>query len=378
MPYLKHICLINSFLFFNFFLNGMEIDKSRLVYLKEFKPWKNSHIAYTSNDENGKVDTNFANMVMAHCPQDLQNKIKYYKELIKKRDDSLPNEKNISRSKWFPILLTGQTGCGKTTLAKVLAAQMEVPYTCVATPALPTESEGEALKRLNEIFEDKFSSDQPHVLILDELSGLTNRHKNNNNPDQGLVEKFKQLLKQSETFDRQKVLVIATLCAQARIPRYLLFSFMIEDIPSPDFEQRKALVNFYVPTAHALLSKKLEGFLKELQGRTPREIKDLLEDAMLSVAIRKRAQNSLENNTDVTIEDLYASLEDFREIERKIIPRHPMLSNIANEVGPHMRWIIPMAITIYCTAKFKDVGFQHCLSWFHLRGIIDSVIKDIK
>lgn len=363
---------MNSILFFNCFLGGMEIDEHGSVYLKEFRPSKNSYIAYTSYEEKGKVDPNFAKMVMAHCPQELQGLIKNYKQLISEYGAASTSEN------WLPILLTGPTGCGKTTLAKVLAAQMEVPYTCIATPALPTEIEGEAVSRLNTIFENAFTSGQPQVLIFDELSGLTNRHKNNNNPDRGLVEKFKELLEQSERFDRQKVLVIATICAQARLPRCLRFDFMITNIPSPDFDQRKALVNFYLPTAGTIPAKELEKFLKQLQGRTPREIKDLIEDAKFSVVNRNCTLNSSEDTGGVTLTDLYTSLEDFREIEKKIMPQYPMLLSVGNEIAPHMRWIIPMAITVYCTTKFKNATFQNCLSWFHLRGIIDSVLKDIQ
>lgn len=147
-------------------------------------------------------------------------------------------------SKRNGILLTGDPGNGKTTMAKALAGQLKLPIINVAFGTFASSWVGQTTERVMKVFDDA-EKQAPCVLFLDEIEAvLIDRSKVTNADSEG-PKTVSAMLKRLEDIRSSKVVVVAASNFLDRLDpaavREGRFDYKIE-VPSPDFQARKFLL----------------------------------------------------------------------------------------------------------------------------------------
>ena len=143
------------------------------------------------------------------------------------------------------ILLTGDPGNGKTTMAEALAGELKLPIINVAFGTFASSWVGQTTERVMKVFDDAIQQ-APCVLFLDEIEAvLIDRSKVANADSEG-PKTVSAMLKRLEDIRRSKVVVIAASNFLERLDPAAIregrFDYKIE-VPPPDFEARKFLLN---------------------------------------------------------------------------------------------------------------------------------------
>ncbi len=142
------------------------------------------------------------------------------------------------------ILLTGDPGNGKTTMAEALAGELKLPIINVAFGTFASSWVGQTTERVMKVFDDAIQQ-APCVLFLDEIEAvLIDRSKVTNADSEG-PKTVSAMLKRLEDIRQSKVVVIAASNFLERLDPAAIregrFDYKIE-VPTPDFEARKFLL----------------------------------------------------------------------------------------------------------------------------------------
>jgi transitional endoplasmic reticulum ATPase len=152
---------------------------------------------------------------------------------------------DTSGTKRNGIMLTGDPGNGKTTMAEALAGELRLPIINVAFGTFASSWVGQTTERVMKVFDDAIQQ-APCVLFLDEIEAvLIDRSKVANADSEG-PKTVSAMLKRLEDIRRSKVIVIAASNFLERLDPAAIregrFDYKIE-VPPPDFEARKFLLN---------------------------------------------------------------------------------------------------------------------------------------
>jgi len=163
--------------------------------------------------------------------------------LLKAGKEVLSNDPNSSKRNG--ILLTGDPGNGKTTMAEALAGELKLPIINVAFGSFASSWVGQTTERVMKVFDDAIQQ-APCVLFLDEIEAvLIDRSKVTNADSEG-PKTVSAMLKRLEDIRRSKVVVVAASNFLERLDPAAIregrFDYKIE-VPPPDFEARKYLLS---------------------------------------------------------------------------------------------------------------------------------------
>lgn len=173
--------------------------------------------------------------------------IKQYIALIKKfiaENASLLIKKALRKK----VIFAGSPGIGKSKLCMAIAEEHGIPYVFVSASSLANEYKNSGIANLDRLFTFLFKQLEQHkliILILDELSGLTDRYQNTYNSDIGMVEHFLTLLDKCENAN---LLIFVTINNVGRLPAPVRSRFQsaIFKIENPDLELRQDIIRFYL------------------------------------------------------------------------------------------------------------------------------------
>ncbi len=168
------------------------------------------------------------------------------------------------------ILLTGEPGNGKTSMAEALAGELKLPIIDVAIGNVQSMWIGETTQKVMKVFDDA-ERQAPCLLFIDEIEAVfVDRSKAMGN-DQEASKTVSAMLKRLEDIRRKKVVVVAATNFLDKLDpasiREGRFDYKIE-VPPPDFHARQHLlaaglksVNASVDTVGlARAAKRWEGF----------------------------------------------------------------------------------------------------------------------
>ncbi len=193
-----------------------------------------------SNDDSGVVNEaqiarkNFSNVVGME---------EFKARLLKAGLEVISND--AKSPKRNGILLTGDPGNGKTTMAEALAGELKLPIISVAFGTFASSWVGQTTERVMKVFDDAIAQ-APCVLFLDEIEAVMVDRSKVTNGDSEAPKTVSAMLKRLEDIRDSKVVVIGASNFLDRLDPAAIregrFDYKIE-VPPPDFEARKFLLN---------------------------------------------------------------------------------------------------------------------------------------
>ncbi len=238
------------------------------------------------------------------------------------------------------ILLTGEPGNGKTSMAEALAGELKLPIINVAFGNFQSMWIGETTQNVMKVF-DEAERQAPCVLFIDEIEALLIDRSRVSNADSEGPKTVSAILKRLEDIRKHKVVLVAASNFLARLDpasiREGRFDYKIE-VPAPDFEARKfmleaglkSVIHLVDSTGLERAAKRWEGFSVARIRAVANEVMDKLNDQKISkigfdeLADALRSLNAtkgdkLPENT-LTIEQLILE-PDMRSRMRKLANR---------------------------------------------------------
>lgn len=204
------------------------------------------------------------------------------------------------------LLLVGEPGTGKTTLANAISAQLKRKYAFVRAPLLGNEYKNSETANLTRILSYWISRDEPVVIIIDEINVYADKKENPLLQETSAGSVLWMLL--DKCANNPNILIIGTANDVSKLPPQLKdrFEGSVVEIPKANASARKEILEFYLQKrgGHNCSNYFLHKFAKKLDNFSHRKI-----EALVNTAYQ---QNLLDSNT---IKNLF----EFAEMDPGII-----------------------------------------------------------
>jgi transitional endoplasmic reticulum ATPase len=218
------------------------------------------------------------------------------------------------------MLLSGPPGCGKTLIAKALAAETEVNFISIKGPELMSMYVGESERGLREVFH-KGRQAAPCIIFFDEIDALASTRASGGREDSGVGGRvLSQLLTELDGIEELKgVLVLAATNRRDLLDPALLrpgrFDMQIE-LPLPDRAAREKIFEVHLRDRPVASDATIEWLAEQTEGFSGAEIEGVCHRTMME-AIAARIEASPERPDTAGLE---ISREDFQKAIREIAP----------------------------------------------------------
>lgn len=203
------------------------------------------------------------------------------------------------------LLLVGAPGVGKTTLATAIAYACNRPYHLIKCSMIGDKYQNSGPEHLKEHIEPLMASEQPCVIIADEINMLFEKFNDELSPDKKTAAAFWQYLDTVQK--RRHILFIGTANDMSHMPAPLRdrFEGNIVEISMPDDTYKKKIIDFHLKKYchEPILAEEL---LYNTKDFSPRKIEQLIDRMQRKSAIRTKQERS-----PLTVEDLHNALKDF-------------------------------------------------------------------
>jgi AAA+ superfamily predicted ATPase len=241
------------------------------------------------------------------------------------------------------LLLVGKPGTGKTTLAKAIAIKCGYDYYVVEAPFLLNEYKNSGPQNLLREIYPLLESGRKVVVILDELTELTDKYKKENDSDSTVAAALWILLDSCAQYDN--VFFIGTSNKERKDLPAQLKSRFDEDIITihmPNAAARQRMLNYYLKDErHKIDPQFLQYLVKKTDGRSAREIEKLICKAIQFANVRTPRRYT------VTCKDFERALALWKPFY------HPAI--VYEKIEPHLQPFFKTAFPII----LQTIGLIH-------------------
>lgn len=186
------------------------------------------------------------------------------------------------------LLLYGQPGCGKTSLAHYISEHTRLPLVVAKLDGIVSSLLGSTAKNLRKIFE--YAQGMPCILFLDEFDAIAKARDDSHELGE-LKRVINSLLQNIDSMPSSCVLIAATnhpeLLDNAVWRRFVTAI----EIGLPDKDGMKELIETFIGNFECELmndSNKMDQFIEAASGKTPAELKNIFDKLKVRCVIEGR------------------------------------------------------------------------------------------
>ena len=187
------------------------------------------------------------------------------------------------------IAFVGPPGCGKTSAAKYLAAQLGLPLVTARFDTLISSLLGNTAKNIHRIFE--YAKKQPCILFLDEFDAIAKARDDIHELGE-LKRVVNSLLQNIDDFAEDGILIAATNhAAMLDSAVWRRFQTVIEmPLPGPD-EIRRFINQFpKVTSDDSITETQWKSIVEAMRGLSYSDIKDIVQNALKKTVLKNKTE----------------------------------------------------------------------------------------
>ena len=225
------------------------------------------------------------------------------------------------------VLLTGPPGTGKTSIARVLAAQAQCSFYPISSADVTSKWLGESERNIQRLFQ-RARENRPSIVFIDEIDAIASRRGEWGSYDRQINELLEEM---DGIVGQEGVLVIGATNRPDKLDPALLRGGRLSrtiEIPLPDSDARHEILKLMtrrMPTVAVDLAELAE----QAEGFSGADLKALCQQAGLRALVRDRrsrrgpaegaTQPAEEEDKPVAVleEDFARALDDLKESKRR-------------------------------------------------------------
>jgi SpoVK/Ycf46/Vps4 family AAA+-type ATPase len=231
------------------------------------------------------------------------NKVDDFVNMIKHQGDLYKNgiESNCS------LMLYGAPGCGKSTIAKYIAKQIDLPLVIARLDALVSSLLGSTSKNIRKLFD--FAASRPCILFLDEFDAIAKARDDQHELGE-LKRVINSLLQNIDSLSSSSILIAATNHADLLDKAIWRRFHTILEIDLPVEKEIKKMLKYFIGDFKTTLpledDQRMSKIVKAFSDSgklSPADIQTIVNNAKVQVIIK--------SDSSLSVEDLLVQLFDF-------------------------------------------------------------------
>lgn len=238
--------------------------------------------------QKGQLDADLVEVLIKNSPEQIQKFLASFDIAAKAKDAK--TKKLLLKNK---LLLTGVPGVGKSDLSKAIAQTLQRKFTFVESSSLANEYQNSAAKNLERVIEKAQETQEPHVVILDEIQCLIDKKKNKQRNDQDPAVRLWQII--DDCSSTNNILLIGTTNSVKHLPGPLKsrFNGAICEILLPNKNYRQVILTHYLQDYADL--DLIASIAHKTDGFSARDIKNLSIEIISSTIDDGREQSNIKD-----------------------------------------------------------------------------------
>ncbi len=215
--------------------------------------------------------------------ESVQKALDDFKDTIKSKDKMMSMGLDFRTT----LLLYGPPGCGKTSAAKYLAAELKLPLITARFDTLISSLLGNTAKNIHRIFE--FAKKQPCILFLDEFDAIAKARDDSHELGE-LKRVVNSLLQNIDDFAQEGILIAATNHAQMLDTAVWRRFQTIVEMPAPGSEEIRRFINQFPKVADdsGITDTQWKAILNAMEGLSYSDIKDIVQNMLKKIVLQDK------------------------------------------------------------------------------------------